>query len=99
MPALVAGIHVLKAEQHQRRMAGTGFGHDERGSHFQAVRKRLKMLDAFSVRLSGRGPNPHGEERAFACLEPCGLGDQPVVMAVSRLDGSTVRLRLACSIS
>jgi hypothetical protein len=26
-------------------------GHDEKASHFQAVGKSLKMLDAFSVRL------------------------------------------------
>ena len=29
-------------------------GHDEKASHFQAVRKSLKMLDAFSVRLFGK---------------------------------------------
>jgi hypothetical protein len=28
-------------------------GHDEKASHFQAVRKSLKMLAAFSVRLLG----------------------------------------------
>jgi hypothetical protein len=28
-------------------------GHDEKASHFQSVGKSLKMLDAFSVILSG----------------------------------------------
>ena len=28
-------------------------GHDEKENHFQVVGKSLKMLDAFSVRLSG----------------------------------------------
>jgi hypothetical protein len=32
-------------------MAGTMPGHDEKASHLQAVRKGLKMLAAFSVRL------------------------------------------------
>jgi hypothetical protein len=37
-------------------MAGTSLdkpGHDEKAHHFRVVRKKLKMLAAFSVRLSG----------------------------------------------
>jgi hypothetical protein len=39
MPGLVPGIHVLAAYLQE--------------NHFQVVRKKLKMLTAFSVRLSG----------------------------------------------
>jgi hypothetical protein len=47
-------------------------GHDEKSDSFSVTSERLKMLDAFSVRLSGmRAPNPHGEERGNAArLEP-----------------------------
>jgi hypothetical protein len=47
-------------------------GHDEKSDSFSVTSERLKMLDAFSVGLSGMmTPNPHGEERGNAArLEP-----------------------------
>jgi len=63
MPGLVPGIHVLASPKPRKTwMAGTSSaktrfallpGHDEKVNRFQVVRRGLKMLDAFSVRLSG----------------------------------------------
>jgi hypothetical protein len=49
MPGLVPGIHLSKKVVDGRDEPG----HDEKTNHFQALRKGLKMLDAFSVILSG----------------------------------------------
>jgi hypothetical protein len=53
MPGLVPGIHVLAAFKQERRgWPGRSPAMTEM-NHFQAVRKSLRMLAAFSVRLSG----------------------------------------------
>jgi hypothetical protein len=55
-------------------------GHDEKASHFQAVRKSLKILDAFWVRLLGlqvRRAVPHKVSRP-AAEAPTGAGDKSV---------------------
>jgi hypothetical protein len=51
MPGLVPGIHVLAGLKQERRGWPDEPGHDEKENRFQLVRKSLKMLDAFSVRL------------------------------------------------
>jgi hypothetical protein len=48
--AYVSGIHAVAAKNVDGRDKP---GHDEKASHFQAIGKSLKMLDAFSVGLSG----------------------------------------------
>jgi hypothetical protein len=55
MPGLVPGIHVLLHLSQEKRGGRDKPGHDEKASHFLVVRTSLKMLDAFSVRLSGEG--------------------------------------------
>jgi hypothetical protein len=52
MPGLVPGIHILARVE--RRHGRDKPGHDEKASHFQAVREGLKILAAFSVILCGR---------------------------------------------
>jgi hypothetical protein len=51
MPGLVPGIHVLAALEQERR--GWPGQARPKKNHFQAVRKSLKMLVAFSARLPG----------------------------------------------
>jgi hypothetical protein len=52
MPGLVPGIHVLAALE--KVVDGRDKpGHDEKETRFQVVRKSLKILAPFSVRLSG----------------------------------------------
>jgi hypothetical protein len=65
MPGLVPGIHVLSALKQGRRgwpgkASGSDAvlrtampGHDEKRLIFKRLEKSPKMLDAFSVRLSG----------------------------------------------
>jgi hypothetical protein len=53
MPGLVPGIHVLAALKQEGVDGRDKPGHDEKEARFQVVGKRLKMLAAFSVRLSG----------------------------------------------
>jgi hypothetical protein len=51
MPGLVLGIHILARVE---RSHGREPGHDEKASHFQAIREGLEILAAFSVILCGR---------------------------------------------
>jgi hypothetical protein len=52
MPGLVPGIRVLAALKPRKTwMAGTSPAMTNKRVIFQAVRKSLNMLDAFSVRL------------------------------------------------
>jgi hypothetical protein len=54
MPGLVPGIHVLRCGSKKKDVDGRDKpGHDENRVTFQADRKLLKMLAAFSARLSG----------------------------------------------
>jgi hypothetical protein len=51
MPGLVPGIHVLRCGSKKDVDGRDKPGHDEKRVVFQVVRKPLKMLAAFSVRL------------------------------------------------
>jgi hypothetical protein len=51
MPGLVPGIHVLHRGSKKDVDGRDKPGHDEKESHFQAIRNSLKKLAAFSVRL------------------------------------------------
>jgi hypothetical protein len=51
MPGLVPGIHVLGATSKEDVDGRDKPGHDEKATHSQYVRQRLRTLAAFSVRL------------------------------------------------
>jgi hypothetical protein len=53
MPGLVPGIHVLASFEQERRGWPGRSPTMTKVNHFQVVRNSLKMLDAFSFRLSG----------------------------------------------
>ena len=56
-PALYRASTSLLHVARKTWTAGTTPGHDEKTNRFQVVRKSLKMLDTFPVRLSGSGPH------------------------------------------
>jgi hypothetical protein len=52
-------------------------GHDEKANHFHAVRKSLKILTSFSVRLSGCGrEKTFGAPKSIALKTSAGVSRQ-----------------------